>query len=100
MLTVLSQGVHGTYQPPSAEDLSELCSQLDTHGNPVLASAEEALNVLWILLITDLIALPEEVLVKLRDGSVQTETLEAAGIDAAESVAKLAPFFAQVFPPP
>jgi len=100
VLTVLSQGVHGTYQPQSAENLEALCSQLDTHCKPVLVAAEEVLNTLWMLLITDVIALPEEVLVKLREGSVLPQALTDAGVDEADSVAKLAPFFALVFPPP
>lgn len=100
VLTVLSQGVHGTYQPQSAENLDGLCTQLDTHCRPVLITAEEVVTTLWMLLITDLIALPEEVLVKLREGSATAKSLSDSGVDEADSVAKLAPFFALVFPSP
>lgn len=100
VLTLLSQGVHGTYQPQSAENIEGLCVQLDTHCKPVLVAAEEVLNTLWILLITSLIALPHDVLVKMRDGSVQPQVLIDAGIDEADTVAKLAPFFALAFPFP
>lgn len=100
VLTVLSQGVHGTYQPQSAENMDYLCTQLDSHCRPVLQSAEDVVNTLWMLLITDSIALPEEVLIKLREGSVTASYLSEAGIYEADSMAEIAPFFSRVFPSP
>jgi hypothetical protein len=98
ILTALSQGVHGTYQPQSAQNLDALCAQIDTHCNRILVAAEEVFTTFWILLITDLVALPESVLVRLREGDTSITPLRDAGVDEAEAIAKLAPYFALAFP--
>lgn len=100
VLTTLSQGVHGTYQPQTAQNLDALCLQLGEHCKPVLESAEQVLCTLWALLATDLLALPEDVLVKLREGSVSADEVKEAGVDEAELVSAIAPYFSQVFPAP
>lgn len=99
VLTTLSQGVHGTYQPQSAQDMDSLNAQVSKHCRPVLESAEHLINTYWILLLTDMLALPEDVLFGLRDGKANPEDLRASGVDQAEQVAALAPFFSQAFPP-
>lgn len=100
VLTTLSQGVHGTYQPKPAQNMDGLCAQLEHHGTPVLESAEQIVNVFWILLLTNELALPEQMLIDLRDGKISAEALTRAGVDEAELVVSLAPFFSQAFPPP
>lgn len=97
VLTTLSQGVHGTYQPNHAKDMDMLCSQIEKHCLPVLVEAEGVINTLWMLFITSAIALPEEVLVKLRDGVVTPEFLSRSGVDEADKFARLAPYFSQAF---
>lgn len=99
VLTTLSQGVHGTYQPQSAQNIDGLSAQVAKHCRPVLESAEQLINTYWILLLTDMLALPEDVLFHLREGKATPEDLKAAGVDQAEYVAALAPFFSQTFPP-
>lgn len=99
VLTTLSQGVHGTYQPQSAQSMDALSAQVAKHCRPVLESAEQLINTYWILLLTDMLALPEDVLFRLREGNAAPKDLQAAGVDQAEHVAALAPFFSQTFPP-
>lgn len=100
VLTTLSQGVHGTYQPQSAQDMDGICAQLDAHCKPVLTTAEEILNTFWVLLFTDLVALPENVLIQLRQGQVSVSDLRDAGVDEVDQVAALAPYFALAFSSP
>lgn len=98
VLTTLSQGVHGTYQPQSAQNMDVLGVQVSKHCQPVLESAEQLINTYWILLLTDILALPEDVLFRLRDGKADPDEFRRAGVDEAERVAALAPSFSQIFP--
>lgn len=100
VLTTLSQGVHGTYQPSSAKNLDEICHQLTANCTPVLCAAEEVWNAFWILLITELIALPEDALIALREGDQPIECLREAGLGDANNLASIAPFFKLAFPFP
>jgi hypothetical protein len=100
VLTTLSQGVHGTYQPHAAKDLEGIHAQLKANCTPVLCTAEEVLNIFWILLITELVALPPEVLILLRDGGPPLDHLRATGLNDVEKLAAIAPFFAIAFPYP
>lgn len=100
VLTTLSQGVHGTYQPPSAKNLDEICGQLEANCKPVLCVAEEVLNTFWILLITEFFALPPDVLISLREGTAPVVRLQEIGLDDAEKLASIAPFFKLAFPFP
>jgi hypothetical protein len=100
VLTTLSQGVHGTYQPQSAKDLDGVCVQLEANCTPVLSAAEEILDIFWILLITELVALPPEVLISFREGSSPLDRLNDAGLDNVDKLATIAPFFAIAFPSP
>ncbi len=98
VMITLSQGVHGTYQPQSAQNMAFLGDQIARHCQPVLESAEQMINTYWILFLTDMLGLPEEVLFGLRDGKANAEEFRRSGVDEAERVAALAPFFYQIFP--
>lgn len=98
VLTTLSQGVHGTYQPQSAKNLDGICAQLEANCMPVLCAAEEVLNIFWILLITELVALPADVLILLKEGCAPLDRLREVGLDDADKLAAIAPFFAIAFP--
>lgn len=100
VLTVLSQGVHGTYQPQVADKLETLCGQLEAHCIPMLSAASEVLSIFWVLFISNFVDLPEETLVQLREGEISVEKLTTAGIDNAPQIAALAPTFSEAFPSP
>lgn len=98
VLTQLSQGVHGTYRPQVPSGLEELRKKLREHCIPVLIESENVLNTLWLSLFADLLALPEQILVKLREGNVTVEEIKAAEIDEVEAVQFLTSAFSQTFP--
>jgi hypothetical protein len=100
VLTTLSQGVHGTYQPQSAKTPEMIHTQIEMHCKPVLSEAEKVLHSFWILFITEIVALPENIIIAFRDGNISHESIASIGLDGAEQLAKLAPFFAIAFQSP
>jgi len=70
ILTVLSQGVHGTYRPAIAQNEEELSSQLLTHCIPTLNDAWLTVSEFWLLFLTSLVDFPEDVLIKLAQGNL------------------------------
>lgn len=70
ILTVLSQGVHGTYRPTISKDNSELSKQLTQHCLPTLQNAWKTVSEMWLLFITNVVDLPETSLISLSKGSL------------------------------
>jgi len=75
VLTVLSQGVHGTYRPAASKDNSELSKQISTHCLPTLDDAWNVVSQLWLLLLTNIVDLPSEALILLNQGNLSKEDI-------------------------
>lgn len=97
VLTALSQGVHGTYQPVAAASLQELCDQLSVHCTPILRDAVDIVVMFWLLLLTSQIDLPPDLLVGLREGSIDDKALGETGLSDVGRIANLAPLFKRAF---
>jgi len=97
VLTALSQGVHGTYQPASATSYKEACELLNKHCLPVLEKAVDTVTIFWLLLLTTAISLPQNILVSLRKGDLNEDQARTTELDAAEKLILLSPYFKRVF---
>ncbi len=75
ILTQLSQGVHGTFRPKSMESLADVCLQLKKHGTPTLRNAWDVVSELWLLFIVNVIALPENEMNQMRNGSLTEDQI-------------------------
>jgi hypothetical protein len=97
ILTMLSQGVHGTYQPAPAASADEAGAQLGRHCLPILQGAADSILLFWLLLLTSYVDIPPEVLIKLREGSIEPAVVEETGLEEADKIAQLAPVFKRAF---
>ena len=97
VLTMLSQGVHGTYQPRQPSSSEEACKLLADHCNPILRDAADTILVFWLLFLTSTIDPPPDVLVALREGVVDPEALKASQVNEPQMIADLAPLFKRAF---
>lgn len=70
ILTVLSQGVHGTYRPAFANNDDELSRQIFTHCLPTLEEAWVTVSEFWLLFLINIIDLPSDAVVSLGNGSL------------------------------
>lgn len=97
VLTALSQGVHGTYQPARVATDVELSDRLKKHCLLVLAEAAEVLNLFWLLLVTSAVDLPERALLALREGDSDKAKAAFDGLVDYDCVVELAPLFKTAF---
>jgi hypothetical protein len=92
VLTTLSQGVHGTYQPRIPENYAECIKRLPKHSE-ILQATSDLIALFWILLLTAAIDLPAQTLLSLRDGVEDQDGLGGLEIDGAADILALAPTF-------
>ena len=98
VLTLLSQGVHGTYQPPRATSKEECLVQVEKHCIPALDNALLALLQFWVLFLTDLSVLPEEFLVSMREGKATMDDPSINGLELPATILNLMPLLQKTFP--
>jgi hypothetical protein len=92
MLTTLSQGVHGTYQPRIPADYNECRARLVRHTE-ILQAASNIVAAFWVLLLVASLDLPEETLLSLRDGVATEAGLRDAGFENFADIFALMPTF-------
>ena len=97
ILTMLSQGVHGTYQPSAANSIDQASAQLQSHCLPILQGALDCVVLYWLLLLTSHIDIPPEILVKLRDNAAQVAEIAETGLEEPDKIAALGPLFKRAF---
>lgn len=98
ILTLLSQGVHGTYQPTRAQSSETCLMQVEEHCLPALQKAFSSLSHFWVLLLTDLAALPPGFLIAMRNGNVDLTDPSVRDLGIPEAILKLGPILQHVFP--
>ncbi len=93
VLTTLSQGVHGTYQPKPPRNEQDVYSLLEKHCLQILEKAVDTVALYWLLFLTANIGLPPDVLIALRDGILTDAQATATDLPGAEKLMQLAPIF-------
>lgn len=98
VLTLLSQGVHGTYQPTRAGSTEACLLQIQQHCLPTLQSAIQSLLHFWVLFLADLYALPPEFVISMREGNATMDHPSIKGLDLPDTVLDLTSLLQQIFP--
>lgn len=84
VLTLLSQGVHGTYRPAPVTNFAELYKSIGTHSVPALQAACETVTEYWLCYIVNTITLPEQMIISLRSGMLPRIEIHNAFTGSAE----------------
>lgn len=90
-LTLLSQGVHGTYQPSPATSRNLNQEIIEKHCTWQLTEAAEIVRRFWILFVVSRADLSEEFILGLRDGKPAVELI--AELDMPQNLDRLYPIF-------
>lgn len=96
VLTLFSQGVHGTYRPSALDSEEKVSQKLKESLVPALMEARRVCAIYWLLLIANAIDLPAGIWVALRQGTLTSAEAEAAL--KAEEPDALAPLAASAVP--
>ncbi|MCA8133947.1 hypothetical protein [Burkholderia cepacia] len=97
VLTALSQGVHGTYQPARVTTDADLSDRLKKHCLLVLTEAADLLNLFWLLLVASVVDLPENAWLALRDGDPDKAKEAVDDSEDYDTVFELASLFKKEF---
>lgn len=75
-LTLFSQGVHGTYQPASANSRKDNQDSINKHCLNALRDAAAIVRRFWVLHVLSQVDLPESYLISLREGKPMSEQVK------------------------
>jgi hypothetical protein len=93
ILTMLSQGVHGTYRPLPVQSLQMCCQLMERHCTPILKHAADSVAEFWILYLVNQLDFPPALLIKMKQDPVTADELQAAGMDDAATLARISSVF-------
>ena len=97
VLTLLSQGVHGTFRPTQVESSDKACVQIGAHATPALLNAWSIVSEFWLLFIVNVIDLPTDALIELRNGSLSKDKIQESFAEGADELLTLNEPFKTVF---
>lgn len=97
VLTALSQGVHGTFQPKLPAGVEDVERDMERHALEVLGGAAQVVEIFWALLVSSVVAFPESFLLKLREGQITEQDIVDVFEDAEPSILAFQPVFSRAF---
>ncbi len=97
VLTVLSQGVHGTFRPLSPGKISAADSAIEKYGLDVLQEAIDVVAVFWICYLVSLMGIDDSAIAELKVGALNTLDPSLFGINGADKVVALNESFSRIF---